>query len=278
MNIKIITVNFGDTNPTKSLVESISLCSLPKKISISIADNSSTIKSLKKLKKLKSKTKINIEIFSNEKNFYYWPAAKKIISSLCDSKKDTFPNWILICNNDVLFKDKKFFKKLEKIDLVKYPIIGPEIINGKGHRLNPFMNKPLNFFSRLYWRVYFFSYPSSILISKIKELIKLLLFNNKVSNIDSTKAYEVYSVHGSAILFSSYFFKSGGWLDDNFDLYGEELTVAEIAKKLSIPINYLPNLILNHDEHTSTKNSNQRILFNKARDSYRYINSTYFIK
>jgi GT2 family glycosyltransferase len=112
-----------------------------------------------------------------------------------------------------------------------------------------------------------------LIINKcLKSSFSLLKVENKV------KEQKVYSVHASAILFSSSFFNSGGWFDDNFELYGEELSVSEIAKKISIPIHYVPKLKIMHHEHTSTKKTNKRLLFDKARKSYHYINSNYLKK
>tara|TARA_B110000014_G_scaffold244246_1_gene215266 strand:+ start:2352 stop:3179 length:828 start_codon:yes stop_codon:yes gene_type:complete len=275
MNIKIITVNFGDITPTKVLIDSISCCEEVDSVSISIADNCSTTTSLEQLNRLSDKSIFNIEIFPNKKNLYYWPAVKKIISSL-NPRQETFPDWILICNNDISIKDRLFFRKLKKLKKNKYPIIGPEIIDSNGLRLNPFMYEPLSSMAHLYWKLYFFSYPTSIFLLKFKEIFKIFFPNlkSKKNNLSGV----VYSVHGAAILFSSHFFESGGWLDDNFNFYGEELTVAEIAKKLSIPINYVPSLVINHNEHTNTKKINRRKLFKMARDSYNYINLTYFKK
>ena len=276
MNIKIITVNFGNSAPTELLIESISSCKKLHNISISIIDNCSSKESLQELNNLRTNSELNIDIFTNKKNLFYWPAAKKMIESLNNLKK-SIPDWILICNNDITFMDKDFFKKLEKINLTKYPIIGPKIVNNNGKNLNPFMIKPFNFISKLYWRLYFISYPISILMLKFKKYIKLIFLNSKTQNTKHHKK-QVYSVHGAAILFSSHFFKSGGWLDDNFELYGEELTVAEIAKIISIPIYYMPELTIKHNEHTNTKKINKRLLFKKARYSYHYINSKYFKK
>ena len=132
MNLWIITVNFGDTMPTASFIDSLSFLKDKESINIGIADNAASIKSTSELKKLIEKNKMEIKLFSFKKNFYYWPAVKKVIKKL---KKliGTYPDWIIVCNNDVTFPNKNFFEKLAEIDIKKYPIIGPNItnINGK---------------------------------------------------------------------------------------------------------------------------------------------------
>ena len=58
-------------------------------------------------------------------------------------------------------------------------------------------------------------------------------------------------------------------------MYGEELTVAEIAKKINLPVTYFPKLTVTHHEHSSTKMINQRILFYKAKQFHKYFQSTF---
>ena len=63
---------------------------------------------------------------------------------------------------------------------------------------------------------------------------------------------QVYAVHGSAILFSKFFLKNG-FIDPEFRLFSEELTTAEIAKKIGCKIFYKPDLVVKHNEHSSVK-------------------------
>ena len=142
-----------------------------------------------------------------------------------------------------------------------------------GIQLNPFMIDPLSRFEKIFWNIYFFSYPLSILMLRIKKLIEPYYNKSKRKNITTNK--QVYAVHGSAILFSNYFFDKGGWIDENFEMYGEELTVAEIAKKLNIPITFFSELNIIHHEHKSTEMIDKRLLFNKAKKSHRYFQSEY---
>ena len=142
------------------MVNSILSSSLEGNFSLAIIDNKSSSKSKKELLSLKKESKIDIDIFINEKNLYYWPAVKKVISDL-RSSTSKFPDWILICNNDITINDRYFLKKLEKINPIKNPIIGPDITNTKGEHLNPFMDKPLSKLNYFYWWLYFISYPTS---------------------------------------------------------------------------------------------------------------------
>ena len=182
-----------------------------------------------------------------------------------------YPDWIIICNNDIVFSDKDFIHKLEKINKTKYPINGPDIINSYGVKSNPFMVSPLSVLERFYWNLYFISYPLSKFILLINKIFKPLLTKSKSNDLITKK--QVYAVHGSFILFSKSFFHKGGWIDDNFEMYGEELSIAEIAKKLKIPITYFSKLKVIHHEHRSTNIISNRLLFNKAKESHKYFKS-----
>ena len=277
MHIWLITVNYGDPAPTASLLESLQACQKNTlTIKMGIADNASQSTNYNKLNKLKTGSDIEIELFPFAINQFYWPAANQVINKML-AIHGSYPDWIMVCNNDITFQDSNFFKNLEKIDLRKYPILGPEII-GENTRLplNPFMIKPMSEIKKLYWKIFYASFSFSRLLLVIKKIRDRLFYYYNHSR--DLGPLPVYAVHGAAILFSKYFFEQGGWLDDNFSLYGEELTVAEIAKQVDCPVTFNPELKLIHQEHTSTQNMDQRFIFNKARKSHYYVVSKYIDK
>jgi len=272
MEIWVVTVNYKNTKPTESLVRSIEKCNNSEFVKIAIADNASTIETLDNLSHLKEVSENEITLIPFNENKFYWPASKLSFEKL-KSTNNKYPDWLLICNNDIIFSDKDFFTKILNFDKDQFPIIGPNIINRKKEKLNPFMIKPLGYIEHIYWWLYFLSYPTSVVLNKIKNLVqnkKKNFFYEKIN-----KHYPVYAVHGSAILFSSAFFKMGGWFDDNFEMYGEELTVAEIAEKLNIPITYFPEITILHHEHSTTNMEDKKLLFEKAKDSHKYVISNY---
>ena len=60
-------------------------------------------------------------------------------------------------------------------------------------------------------------------------------------------------------------------------MYGEELTLAEIAKTLNFPISYFPQLKIIHNEHNSTEKIDKRMLFKIAKKTHKYFISNYII-
>ncbi len=270
MSTYLITVNYGNSNPTKDLIQSIENCYLNNNLKIFIADNQSTEKSKEELLIIKNSSFLDIELIFFEKNYFYWTAAEKVLTR---NLKNSNPSWVIICNNDIIIKTKTFFNDLYKLDGKHYNVIGPKIINKERINLNPFMLKPLTTFRRFYWYVYFRSFYFSIL---------LRFFSNIKGSMNLYKAQEeikkVYAVHGSAIIFSNFFFKKGGKLDTGFKMFCEELTTAEISKKIGCEIFYYPKLELLHNEHTSTKNANSKDLFLFAKKSHHYFLNKYINK
>ena len=91
----------------------------------------------------------------------------------------------------------------------------------------------------------------------------------------ASKIKKIYAPHGSFVIFSNQYFKRGGWIDSNYEMYGEEVTTAEIAKKNKIPIFFVPELEVIHVVHSSTKSHSWKREFNYAKTAYLYYKNTY---
>ena len=268
MKIWLITVNYKDTRPTVELIESLEKLKIVFDLTIFIADNESSEETKNKLKILKNKSSLNIELFFFKKNYYYWNAANLILKKKINHHHG--PQWTIICNNDIIFNDKLFFEKLKKYDSKKFHLIGPNILNKSKIQLNPFMVSPMNTRKKFFWDIFFKSYYLSLffkIILKIKKFFHLPLNQKKI--------IEVYAIHGSAMIFSNFFFDSGGKLDSNFKLFCEELTTAEISKTIGCTTYFIPDLKLFHNEHKSTKKTKNKILFDIAKESHDYFKKTY---
>ena len=146
-DILIITVNFHNSEKTSELLNSMPKY---KEIELWIEDNESSKSSFKSLKSLKSDFEFNISIFPHIENNYYWGAFNKALSRL-PKDFESWPEWIIICNNDIQI-DSNFFKKLSKLDFQKFHVIAPSIISiEKNKDLNPFFEKPFTRIEKLYY-------------------------------------------------------------------------------------------------------------------------------
>ncbi len=184
-----------------------------------------------------------------------------------------YPEWIIICNNDILFNKKDLLSKILSFNTKDYPILAPTILSSKTNKnLNPFMIKPINFFDKVYYSIFYLNSILGFIIYKTRQLFKIIFLRfNKV--VDRGRL--IYAPHGSFIIFSNYFFKNGGFLDQNLTMYGEEFTTAEIARSLKMPIYYEPNMEVVHVEHSSNK-INWFINFKLTKKAYYYFLKEYF--
>ena len=269
MSIKIITVNYKDFKPTENLIKSIVNCNISSTLKIVIIDNESTDDSLLSLNMLRKKTNLDIEIIPSSKNSYYWGG---INLGLTDNNKKDY-DWIIACNNDIEFNDCTFFEKLNHLEKDCYSIIAPQIISSLTNKdLNPFMLKPISFIYDLYYSLYYLNFFTSKIVHKIGRLIGII---NKLSKIKKSLNCQIYAGHGSCMIFSKDFFSNGGFLDTGFSMYGEEISTAEIAKKINSQIYYIPSLSIIHNEHQSTGKSSLKDNFMKSKKTYYYLKKKY---
>ena len=269
MKFLIITINYGDIKSTRLLIKSIEKIVGKHEVKLFIGDNGSTDKSNFHLNKLKEKSYLDIELCFYKKNYFYWPAAKKIFDKYINEFNEP-PDWTIVCNNDIIFNDNNFFDNLSIIKSKDFDVIGPNIMNKENKNLNPFMKSPMSKIKNLYWKVYYKSFALSLVLNFLKKLVPSQQLLKNINKVD-----KVYAVHGSIVVFSKFFFKKGGYFDINFNLFCEELTTAEIARKIGANVFYVPELKVLHNEHTSTKKINKKELFKFARESHFYFNKKY---
>lgn len=271
MSIKIITVNYKDSKPTENLIRSIVNCKISSTLKIIIIDNESSEDSLLSLKMIRKKVNLDIEIIRSINNTYYWGGINLGLKKHNKDKKDY--DWIIACNNDIEFNDNRFFDKLNDLKNDTFSIIAPQIISSLTNKdLNPFMLKPISFTHDIYYSLYYLSFFTSKIVHKIGRLIKRI---NKISNIKNSSNHQIYAGHGSCIIFSKDFFSNGGSLDTGFSMYGEEVSTAEISKKVNSPIYYIPSLYIVHNEHQSTSKLSLKDNFLKSKQTYYYLKKKY---
>ena len=133
------------------------------------------------------------------------------------------------------------------------------------------MVKPINFLAKVYYSIFYMNSILGFIIYKSRQLLKMIYSTFKSSR---SQGKFIYAPHGSFIIFSKYFFKNGGFLDQNLTMYGEEFTTAEIARSLKMPIYYEPNMEVVHVEHSSNK-INWFISFKLTKKAYYYFLKEY---
>ena len=144
------------------------------KASIVIVDNDSTIESKNALEEIIEKSKIDINLIISTKNLYYWGAVNYALNDV-DFDMNNSPEWIIVCNNDILFNKGDLLSKILNFNTKDYPILAPAILSSITNRnLNPFMLKPINSIDKVYYSIFFKNSILGFIIYKIHQYFKNL--------------------------------------------------------------------------------------------------------
>ena len=274
-DILIITVNYKNTSVTNNFIKSIENIDYSDRVQLVILDNEATDKSRGAIKDAIKNSPIAIKDFYSARNLYYWGGVAHVLDKLAIDFDSQPPIWIIVCNNDIIFKDKLILKKLLQNNAEKYTILAPSIISSKtGKDLNPYMLKQLGIIGKIYYKIFYLNHISALLIYTIRRKVKKIISQRKKSIL--RKKHLIYAPHGAFMIFPFQYFIKGGFIDKNFTLYGEELTIAETAKILDFDVVYTPALKVIHVEHSSTDKRSWKNWFDHSKASYNYIKSAYF--
>ena len=272
-DILIITVNYRNTSVTEDFIHSLEKLHEFQRVQLVIVDSASTNATKEELETLLHNSSLHTQIIYSDQNTYYWGGVALAIKHL-KLEFSIGPKWLIACNNDIVFSQRGFIKQLLALDPATNPVIAPTIkslLSGKN--LNPYMAKPIAKLEKIYLSLFYIHHISGYCMHIIRKYTKLIyrsIFKLKVNS-----AYKIYAPHGSFMIFSNHYFTRGGWIDDNFKMYGEEATVAEIAQRNNIPILFNPALEVLHNEHSTTANHSWKKWFTDSKEAYKYYKKAY---
>jgi|ETNmetMinimDraft_9_1059917.scaffolds.fasta_scaffold14610_3 GT2 family glycosyltransferase len=272
-DILIITVNYRNTSVTEDFIHSLEKVHEFQRVQLVIVDSASTNATKEELEALLHNSSLHTQIICSDQNTYYWGGVALAIKHL-KLEFSMGPKWLIACNNDILFTQQDFLKQLIALDPDKYPVIGPTIYSSvTGKNLNPAMAKPINIFGKFYYSILFINPKTARLIQIIRQMTQKLFYT--VFKRSTPTSGKIYAPHGSLMIFSKHYFTRGGWIDDNFKLYGEEISTAEIALNNNLEIHYLPQLEVSHVDHSSTGTNIWQDWFYHAKETYKYLKKAY---
>lgn len=274
----LITVNYKDESATIDLLTSLKHVEGASRVDVIVVDNGSEPKSLAKLRNVTSLCP-NFNLMESNTNRGYFGAAKCAFDHYLSSGH-SLPDWVIVCNHDVIIDDQQFLMKLLSRDPCAVGIIAPRIqVLADGTDQNPFMRRRpgrLRWASlRLVYSNYFFANFWDWLSRQKRKLLRLLknlrMWSSAQCNLNRE---EIYAPHGSFFIFSRQFFDKGGYLDTNLFLYGEEISVAEICRTLGLRVLFDPSLSVLHHEHLSTGRGITRFSYNYQKRALAYLSDS----
>ncbi|MHB8609219.1 MAG: glycosyltransferase family 2 protein [Candidatus Acidiferrales bacterium] len=222
----------------------------------------------------------NFELYELTANAGYFGAAKAGLDRFLEGNK-VVPDWVIVCNHDVLIEDPDFFSKLFSQDPMAVGVIAPRIqALPAGVEQNPFMSRRPGWLRWGSLRCIYSNYGTASIwdwLSRQKKSLKSLIAARapKSSSNGVPRRQSIYAPYGAFLIFGRKYFEAGGYLDGNLFLYGEEIAVAEICRTLHLPVVYQPSLCVLHNEHRSTGHGISRFTYECQRDALRYVTSRY---
>jgi GT2 family glycosyltransferase len=268
-DILLVTVQYGNFQDTSALVASLGSTDDVGALEMVIVDNG-PVHDGGELECLKDGATFSIKVLRPETNLYYWGGAAHALE-LVSKANDRKYRWTIICNNDVLIADALFFRRLLALDVNRYPIVAPMIVDaGTGRDQNPLLETAPRPLKRLKWRVHDMHYH----IAKSMLWANNLFRRFRVRSVRSGPSLQppgveqrIYAPHGAFVILSSSFFERGGELDTTLSMYAEELSLAATAERLQLPVWHRPDLRVIHKAHSTTGHTLTREKYHMERQA-----------
>jgi GT2 family glycosyltransferase len=245
--VLIITVNFRHAECTLQFLASASRLEGFDGCHFAIIDNNSGDDSPERIKRAIAGFN-NVELASSPSNRGYFGAAKWALDAY--QAQRGAPDWIVVCNNDIVFDDPQFLNRLLAHDPQTVGVLAPSILSRlTGFDSNPMIPSKPGRARRWRYRFLLSNYYVAWLVQWLAPVVRK--GRNHLRTSKSTRSREpakIYAPHGSFLIFSRKFFDAGGFLDDGCFLYGEEITVAETCCRLGLPILHDPELKVSHED------------------------------
>jgi GT2 family glycosyltransferase len=273
----IITVNYKGADATEGFLESVSTLEGSASTRILVVENGSQDGSVERLRPMVQRFG-NVELLESPVNRGYFGGANWALQQY--KSRGHQPDWVIVCNNDITFDDRRFLSMLLQRDPGRGAVIAPAIIARQtGADCNPFLQQRPSRFQLLRYRFWQSNYYLMWLKQWLSPYVRILRHRRSSQRRDSkpTESSLVYAPHGAFLIFSRTYFEAGGYIDDGFFLYAEEFSVAEICRNLNLQVIHDPGLRVLHDAHRVTGRMCNRDSYAQGRDGFKYALQKYFL-
>jgi GT2 family glycosyltransferase len=271
----IITVNFRQNQCTIRFLKSATQLEGFAACDLLIVNNNSQEESASSLQQACARFS-NTELLQSPRNTGYFGAANWALRNYLEHRQ--LPEWVVVCNNDVVFSDQQFLLHLLKKNSAASAMLAPSITSGlTGHDENPSLRHRPSRFRMWRYRLWLSSFHMmwfkqwvSPFVRRARYALRRWTFGERDHGSDP-----IYAPSGSFLIFSRAFFEAGGFIDDGCFLYAEEFRVAEMCRYLRLPIVHDRELRVWHEGGQSTGRMLSRSVFAHQKDGFSYAFSRY---
>ena len=220
----------------------------------------------------------HVTAFGTGKNLGYFGGASAALNE--HLKTNPLPDWVIVSNPDVFFPSPDVLQRLCELHRGNEPgVLAPSIrtINSWAEQ-NPYMRvRPSRWRMRLNSWI-FSHYPIDAAYQGLSWLKHRGLDGVTQERPATTAGFAtpIYAPHGSFIALHRSYFEKGGTLDYGAFLFGEEIFVAETARRLGLTVLYEPGIVIEHTERSTAKGLWNRDISRYRRQASRYLASKFF--
>lgn len=192
----------------------------------------------------------NVFVIQNVENLGYY---NSVVENFHNIKVNKY-QYFIVSNCDIEFVNHDFFQIVSN-SIKDHKIIAPSIRNNQGVEQNPHRLKRPGFFIKFFWFIFYTNFFVSKIISLgfyFSSAIKF--FSRKRSNPQDQfeNMYQIYSPHGSCIIYSNEAFVHFFSKRFPFFLYAEEDYIGAMSLIQGFKISFIKNLKVLHFENVST--------------------------
>lgn len=261
MKTAFVILHYETTDDTRECLESLTKYLIYKDVNIILVDNGSVNG---KLDKIQEEYLYNgkIHFIYSEKNLGF---AKGNNLGFRYAKEVLGSEIIVLCNNDLIFRQNDFIEILEKLYREKnFDIAGPKIISMVDYiNQNPIPVLYKNIYeldNRILKYLILFcasSFNLDLLIHKC--------FGQEAKQYSEIESGQDFQLHGACLIFANNYIKLFDGLYDQTFMYEEESILKYIAKKEVLNMMYADELTVYHKEGSSTEK-----VFGKGKEKRRF--------
>ena len=268
-DVLIITVNFRHAECTLQFLKSASGMDGFGNCRLVVVDNNSGDGSAERIRNAASEFSI-VELIASSSNRGYFGAAKWALDR--HLARHTVPDWVIVCNNDIVFDRPTFLNRLLAHDPRSVGVLAPAIMSRlTGFDSNPMILRRPGRVRKLRYRflvsTYYVAWLTQWLAPFVRKGRRRLHAGRRNRRDFPTR---IYAPHGSFLIFSRRYFEEGGFIDDGCFLYGEEISVAETCWRLGLPVIHDPELKVSHNDSQTTGRMLTRSSYRLQREGLQY--------
>jgi GT2 family glycosyltransferase len=273
--VEIVTVSYKNHGDTKAFLESFMSLRGYEACHVTVVNNAVGSEDESELNRMAEFCAGSVTMVYSPENLYYWGGANLVVPPLLDSKGERGnADWVIVCNNDVLFNDPSFLETLGTYDPSNHGVIAPSIISLATSRdQNPFLRKSPSFLNLIKWRLQYSSFHiAKMLLGLTWVLEPMRRLMRRDGHPDRTrKGEDIFAPHGAFVIFSRRYFETGGRLDTRVPMYMEEISTGAIAEQIGVPVRFCPELQVQHREHATTGSELTRIQWSRTKVGFDHV-------